>query len=176
MLETITTTWSNWRENVIQPKRTQPKVYYFIQIFIDVMILIVIQIIYQGRQQSVQSGDSWMTQSNNVSMELALSCPQIVNKPSSNLTSHHDHRGNSTWAYYFLLDCHRFHSLIISRHCLLMEAQCVDHQPGLVGRRLSLKKVGQPNSSCLVVIWFERLIQRTVNNVRHSSASSAIAD
>jgi hypothetical protein len=58
MLETITTTWSNWRENVIQPKRTQPKVYYFIQIFIDVMILIVIQIIYQGRQQSVQSGDS----------------------------------------------------------------------------------------------------------------------
>jgi hypothetical protein len=42
--------------------------------------------------------------------------------------------------------------------------------------RLSLEKVGQPNSSCLVVIRFERLIQITVNNVRHSSASSAIAD
>jgi hypothetical protein len=30
-----------------------------------------------------------------------------------------------------------------------MEAQCVDHQPGPGGRRLSLKKVGQPISSCL---------------------------
>lgn len=44
MLETITTTWSNWRENVIQPL-TQPKVYYFIQVSMDVMILNVIQII-----------------------------------------------------------------------------------------------------------------------------------
>jgi hypothetical protein len=47
------------------------------------------------------------------SMEHALSCLRIVNKPSSNLMSHHDHKGNSTWAYYILLDCHRFHSLII---------------------------------------------------------------
>ncbi len=35
----------NWHENVIQPT-TQPKVYYFIQVSMDVMILNVIQIIY----------------------------------------------------------------------------------------------------------------------------------
>ncbi|EFX89652.1 hypothetical protein DAPPUDRAFT_233162 [Daphnia pulex] len=29
-------------------------------------------------------------------MEHALSCPRIVNKPSINLTSHHDHRGSSS--------------------------------------------------------------------------------